>query len=110
MKHKLGFYAQYEKLDGSLIKTAVKMSTDIYKSNKDNTRFFWDLITDDPEWIYDYPEEDIPKISDSFDENIEKEYNPNYYQCECCFDYFTKDEMTHIATDNEEISICNYCV
>jgi len=111
MKDKLGLYAQYSKLDGSLVISDVKMKSDVYKSNKNNSNLFWELITDNPKLIYDYPEEYIPKISKSFDEDMIKEVSSHYYECECCFEYYTKDEMYHISNNDNNcaISICKYC-
>lgn len=110
-KNKLGLYARYEKITGSFINTDIMHRSDAFKSNQDNKHFFLDLLTDDPERIHNYPEDEIPKISPSFDENMCKESHSNYFQCEECCEYFTKDEMYHIPTQEErDEGICAICI
>lgn len=110
---KLGLYAKYEKLSGTLITSKVMKRSDAYKSNRDNSSFFWDLITEDPLLMYNTEDLEIPNTSPNWEPNMAFEGHPDYEECEDCLRYVHFEEMYTIADlyDDEasDESICNEC-
>ena len=102
-KNKLGLYARYEKITGSFINTDIMHRSDAFKSNQDNKHFFLDLLTDNPERIHNYPEDEILKISPFFDENMNVQIFPTPREClEKC------EELTGIYKQNKAIDLVCY--
>ena len=110
--NKLGLYAQYTKIDGSLIRTAIKKESDVYKSNRDSPDMFWELITEDENLMYQ-DDVSVPKISPNWDEDMEREIDPDHIQCVLCLNYFKKEEMCYIPSFEEEqegvLCLCKHC-
>lgn len=101
-----GLYAQYDKSDGLYAgKTEVKNPSDVYKSNKDNQTYFWELITTD---LSDTINVDIPKKAKTWMGAMDMDNELNY--CEKCGDYFTDEEMYHIGDGTDwTVSECKNC-
>jgi hypothetical protein len=113
MKFKTGLYAKYEKLTGSFIETIVKKSNEIHMSNQQSQTYFHELLTENEDLIYYFPEDRIPKIALSFNEDIAKSADSNYHLCDICNEYFEEKEMDFIPTqkDLEEYpGICSRCI
>jgi len=100
-EYKLGLYVQYDLTDGAYSGLSfIKKSNDAYKSNLDSQLFKLELVTDDPDLIYnDIDTFDFPKKIDSF-----------FVECEICGISQKSDNFIHINNPDDESDLhCTQC-
>jgi hypothetical protein len=105
---KLGLYAQYSKIDGSLINSKVMLNHQAETSSNDSSRMYWDLITDNPDEIYVFDKNKIPKTSANYNDEMAFESSDEYINCDICCENIHFSEFDQLE-DEENPSLCNVC-
>lgn len=111
MKKQTGFYALYDKFDGSFTgATKVMSDKDAYKSNKDLKLQFWELITQDISIIFSCEFPEIPPKALSWNSEMAKEIDDDLYECDICWKFSEEHEMWAIENSDNDFSVCKPCM
>lgn len=113
MKNLEGLYATYNKLDGSFIKASIKRRTQAHMSNKQSSSLMHELLTEDKNLMYDFPENKIPKKALTWSDDDFKSVSDDYCRCDLCNEYFEKKDMDFIPTEKqleEHPGLCSQCI